>query len=141
MKKNERGEFAMHFCAANREEMIQALSAAIGELIFEDIIGEDTDDCDLPWEKQQPKVIEHAQWIAKEIRNFCLEEGYYTEGKVREYEEMLLFVDKNDPTPENIYKVAKNILDHSDSEHKRRIEYLMREISIDLVNRYYEVRE
>lgn len=141
MKKNERGEFAMHFCAANRDEMIQALSAAIGELIAEDIIGEDPDDCDLPWEKQEQKVVEHCVWTAGEIRYFCTEEGYYTEGNVRDYEEMLLFVDKNNPTPENIYKVAKNILDHSDSEHKRRIEYMMREISVNIVNRYYEVRE
>ena len=143
-------EISMHFCAANKEEMLQALGNAIGEIMaeqlmekgeLEDITGEDQEDCDLPWEKQQPKVIEHAEWIAEEIRNFCLEEGYYSEGKVREYEEMLNFVDQNKPTPENICKVAKDILDHSDHEHKRPVAYLMRDISVGLVNRYYEVRE
>lgn len=134
-------EISMHFCAANKEEMLKALGDAAGKLIAEMVCEEDQEDCDLPWEKQQTKVIEHAVWTAEEIRYFCMEEGYYTEGNVRDYEEMLLFVDHNDPTPENIYKVAKNILDHSDSEHERRIEYLMRDISVDLVNRYYEVRE
>lgn len=135
-------EISMHFCAANKEEMLQALENAISEIMTELVIEKgEVKDCDLPWEKQQTKVIEHAEWTAEEIRYLCLEEGYYTEGKVREYEEMLLFVDHNDPTPENIYKVAKNILAHSDQEHKRSIEYLMRDISVDIVNRYYEVRE
>lgn len=134
-------EISMHFCAANKEEMLQALGNAIGEIMAELVMEKgELEDCDLPWEKKEPKVIEHAEWTAEEIRNFCLEEGYYTEGKVREYEEMLLFVDRNDPTPENIYKVAKNILDHSDQEHEIPVEYLMRKISIDLVNRHYEVR-
>lgn len=135
-------EISMHFCAANKEEMLQALGNAIGEIMAELVIEKgEAEDCDLPWEKQQPKVIENAVWIAEEIRNFCLEEGYYSEGKVRDYEEMLNFVDQNKPTTENIYRVAKNILAHSDQEHQRAIEYLMRDISVDLVNRYYEVRE
>lgn len=134
-------EISMHFCAANKEEMLQALGNAIEKLTVEMVFEEDQEECDLPWEKKEPKVIEHAVWTAEEIRYFCMEEGYYTEGNVRDYEEMLLFVDHNDPTPENIYKVAKNILDHSDSEHERRIEYMMRDISVDIVNRYYEVRE
>lgn len=139
MKKNERGEFTMHFCADTAEEMMISLAEAAKQLV-EEMVLDEPEDCDLPWEKEDPKVIEHCEWSAEEIRNFCLEEGYYTEGKVREYEEMLLFVDRNDPTPENIYKVAKNILDHSDSEHERGIEYLMRDISVDLVNRHYEVK-
>jgi hypothetical protein len=135
-------EISMHFCAANKEEMLQALGNAIGEIMAELVIEKgEAEDCDLPWEKKQPKVIENAVWIAEEIRNFCLEEGYYSEGKVRDYEEMLNFVDQNEPTTENIYKVAKNILAHSDQEHQRAIEYLMRDISVDLVSRYYEVRE
>lgn len=134
-------EISMHFCAANKEEMLKALGDAAGKLIAEMVCEEDQEDCDISWEKQQPKAIEHAVWLAEEIRNFCLEEGYYSEGKVREYEEMLNFVDQNKPTPENIYKVAKNILDHSDQEHKRSVLYMMREIGIELVSRYYEVRE
>lgn len=133
-------EYVMHICADTAEEMMISLAEAAKHLV-EEMVLDDPEDCDLPWEKQQPKVIEHAEWTAEEIRNFCLEEGYYTEGKVREYEEMLLFVDMNDPTPENISVVAKNILAHSDQEHQRSIEYLMRDISVDLVNRYYEVRE
>lgn len=135
-------EISLHFCAANKEEMLQALGNAIGEIMAELVMENgELEDCDLPWEKKQPKVIEHAEWIAEDIRNFCLEEGYYSEGKVRDYEEMLNFVDQNKPTTENIYRVAKNILDHSDEEHERPVEYLMREISVDLVNRCYEVRE
>lgn len=135
-------EISMHFCAANKEEMLQALGNAIGEIMAELVIEKgEVEDCDLPWEKSKPNVIENAVWIAEEIRNFCLEEGYYSEGKVRDYEEMLNFVDQNKPTTENIYKVAKNILAHSDQEHQRAIEYLMRDISVDLVSRYYEVRE
>lgn len=135
-------EISLHFCAANKEEMLQALGNAIGEIMAELVIEKgEAEDCDLPREKKQPKVIENAVWISEEIRNFCLEEGYYSEGKVRDYEEMLNFVDQNKPTTENIYRVAKNILDHSDEEHERPVEYLMREISVDLVNRFYEVRE
>ena len=134
-------EISMHFCAANKEEMLKALGDAAGKLIAEMVCEEDQEDYDLPWEKKQPKVIERAEWIAEEIRNFCLEEGYYSEGKVREYEEMLNFVDQNEPTPMNIYRVARNILDHSDEEHERPVECLMLDISVDLVNRFYEVRE
>lgn len=136
-------EYVMHICADTAEEMMISLAEAAKHLAEEMVLDEPEgqEDCDLPWEKQQPKVIERAEWTAEEIRNFCLEEGYYTEGKVREYEEMLFFVDQNKPTTENIYKVAKNILAHSDQEHQRAIEYLMRDISVDLVSRYYEVRE
>lgn len=133
-------EYVMHICADTAEEMMISLAEAAKHLV-EEMVLDEPEDCDLPWEKQQPKVIEHAEWTAEEIRNFCLEEGYYSEGKVREYEEMLNFVDQNEPTPENIYKVAKNILEHSDQEHKRPVVYLIREISIELVDRYYEVRE
>ncbi len=130
-------EISLHICAADKEQMLEALSRAAKEIMEE---CDECPDCNMPFMKEDPKIIEHTQWFADEIRNFCLEEGYFTEGKIREYEEMLLFVDRNDPTPMNIYRVAKNILAHSDQEHQRGIEYMMRDISVDLVNRHYEVK-
>lgn len=62
-----------------------------------------------------PKIKLYRIWHAEDVRQFCMKNNYYTNGNNEEYTAMLNFVENNDPTPENIYEVARNILNHSSS--------------------------
>lgn len=53
-------------------------------------------------------------WYAYKLRDLCIHEQWYTCGTNKEYEHLLNFVDTTPPTVENQYKVAQNILEHSD---------------------------
>ena len=59
------------------------------------------------------KIVVHESWSFDDIRAMCIREHFYTCGTCADYEIMLNFVSKNDPTPENIYTVADNIALHS----------------------------
>jgi len=54
------------------------------------------------------------RWSASDIRGLCVEKNWYTCGDCSAYEEMLGFVYNNEPTKENIFKVAVDIFNHSD---------------------------
>lgn len=53
-------------------------------------------------------------WYAFKLRELCIRERWYTCGTNKEYEHLLNFVDTTPPTVENQYKVAQDILEHSD---------------------------
>ena len=59
-------------------------------------------------------IIERNRWSARDVRNVCIRERYYTRGNNEAYSNMLNFVNENEPTKENILKVAADIMDHSD---------------------------
>ena len=79
-------------------------------------------------------ITETRSWFARDIRSLCIRNDYYTNGTVKEYEELLEFVDENEPTTENIYQAAYNIVEHSNLERygqtdRQNIESVMFEIA------------
>lgn len=53
-------------------------------------------------------------WNSSDIRNMCVENGWYTKGDIASYSEMLDVVDRHEPDIGVIFAVAKDIYDHSD---------------------------
>lgn len=86
----------------------------------------------------EPEITEEIRWLSSEIRNMCIENDWYTAGDVRAYSEMLEFVELNEPTKLNIYKVAQDILEHSD-DPELYVEAIMFVIANDVVKTFYEV--
>ena len=52
-------------------------------------------------------------WRASDVRTICIKENMYTCGDCDEYSNMLSFVSDHEPTIENLYTVAADIVDHS----------------------------
>ena len=56
-------------------------------------------------------------WTPELVKNFCVDLGAYTCGCNAEYDEMLEYVTYHDPEePQNVYIVARDILEHSSDE-------------------------
>lgn len=62
------------------------------------------------------KIIETRQWMAEDVREICIENNLYTKGTTAEYDNMLNDVSRLYPGNDAIYKIAKDILAHSDEE-------------------------
>lgn len=89
--------------------------------------------------EQEPEIFEEVKWSSSEIRNMCIENDWYTAGDIKVYSNMLEFVEQNEPTRLNIYKVAKDILDHS-SDEDLYVEAIMFVIADDVVKTFYTVK-
>lgn len=63
----------------------------------------------------QHKIEKTVYWNASKVQQYCISRGLYTRGDNEEYGEMLRFVNINraNVTEEKVYKVARNILNHS----------------------------
>lgn len=78
---------------------------------------------------------ENRGWSATKMMSMCIKNDRYTMGTVREYEEMLDFVSENEPTLENIEKVAINIVEHSDMRrYGLDFEELVEAVMFDIAN-------
>lgn len=66
--------------------------------------------------KDIPTIKESRFWHSGLVREFCINNGFYTCGDNDEYSDMLCYVEGHNPTPENLYIVAKDILEHSDDD-------------------------
>lgn len=78
------------------------------------------------------------KWNSESVRQACIKNDFYTCGDNRAYMKMLNMVDNTEPTTENIYKIAKDILNHS---RENTIENIMFCIDKDAINTFYEVEE
>lgn len=86
----------------------------------------------------EPEIKETAVWSAASIRKMCISNDWYTAGDVKAYSKMLDFVDSSEPTKLNIWKVAKDILTHTD-EDDLYVEMIMFTIAKEAVNYFYEI--
>ena len=59
---------------------------------------------------------ERRTWSADRIRTMCINHMRYTRGDNEDYSRMLDFVRENEPTIENIQRVAADIVKHSDMD-------------------------
>lgn len=82
----------------------------------------------------QIKVI--TAWSASAVRVMCIKHEWYTRGDNEAYAKMLGFVDDNEPTTENIYRVAKDIFEHSVFEGGD-IDSIMFTVQDETVKRFY----
>ena len=84
------------------------------------------------------EIKEVCKWDSEEIRSLCIRQRYYTRGNIESYSSMLEFVRENEPTLENMYWVAVDIVDHSD-DFMIDVEHVMFLISHEVVGRFYEI--
>ena len=86
-------------------------------------------------------ITERVRWSVEELRKACMDNDLYGMGTVRDYEEMMNFVMHSEPTAENIYLVARDILDHSEFSAAWTLEELMQMIYRRTVTKIYGVLE
>ena len=91
------------------------------------------------------KIREMKFWNRGDVMNVCIKHDYYTRGDGTAYEKMLRFVDEHEPTKTNIFKVAKDIVEHSDLERygsptkEWDIQAIMFDITREAVSVHYEI--
>lgn len=68
------------------------------------------------YERPSSKITESRWWCYRNVIDLCVKNNFYTCGCNREYEYMLDFVREHEPTVQNLYKVANDILSHSNDE-------------------------
>lgn len=72
-----------------------------------------------------PEIKEERRWDSESVRIACVKFGWYTKGDVQAYNKMLDLVEKSEPTALNIYKVAEDILKHSEGETTENIMFVL----------------
>ena len=90
------------------------------------------------------KIEATKVWSMHEVRSMCIKNGYYTCGDNEAYRKMLEFVNTHKPTTENIYKVAVDIVAHSDLsvegvDDVEMVEGMMFDISEECVRTHYRI--
>jgi len=88
--------------------------------------------------ESEPEITESSVWYSSEIREMCVANNFYNHGNIKEYSDLLEFVEKHEPTPINIYKAAKDILDHT-SGQEQTVTNIMFMIRNDIVRTFYEI--
>ena len=83
-----------------------------------------------------PTITTSRSWSSGNIMASCIRNRFYTCGTNREYENMLRMVDQNDPTPEILYQVAKDIYDHSKNQTITNIMFVLEK---EAVNTFYYI--
>ena len=63
-----------------------------------------------------PRIRETKTLDAMDVRDYCIRNQYYTCGNNKDYSEMLEFAGKCTGKPEELYKLAVDILEHSDNQ-------------------------
>lgn len=63
-----------------------------------------------------PNIKEVRYWSFVLVKSFCRRNAFYTCGDVSDFDEMISFVKEHEPTTENLFIVARNIMEHSDAE-------------------------
>ena len=85
------------------------------------------------------RIREENTWHAADVRAFCIDHNYYTCGDCDAYANMLDMVSNLPVTPENLYKVAFDILVHSGRDNT--VENIMFQIRREVVLTFYEIEE
>lgn len=88
---------------------------------------------------EAPKITAVRQWSMEDIVSMCIENNFYTQGDALAYSRMLQRVEVMEPTPEEIYKTAVDILDHTDPNEDQTITNIMCIIENTVVRTTYEI--
>jgi len=88
--------------------------------------------------QSEPEIKEERRWSSNSVRSVCIKFDWYTRGDVRAYSKMLDFVEENEPTALNIYRVAEDILEHT-SDDEETIENIMFVLQKEACNTFFTV--
>ena len=91
------------------------------------------------WIDEKPEIEEEEVWHASDVRHLCIKNEWYTRGDNKAYSAILDMVDESEPTTANIYKVAKDIKEHSSTDYE--IENIMFELKKWCVTTFYTIIE
>lgn len=91
------------------------------------------------WIEEEPEIEEKEVWHASDVRHLCIKHDWYTRGDNKAYSAMLDMVDESEPTTANIYKVAKDIEEHSRTDYE--IENIMFELKKWCVTTFYTIEK
>lgn len=85
-----------------------------------------------------PPIIVYNKWSTGSVRETCIKHNLYTRGNNEEYQNMLFnMVDKMNPNPINIFKVADDICKHSEDQTVSNIMFLL---ANEAVKTFFEVK-
>ncbi len=87
-----------------------------------------------------PKITAVRRWSMEDIVQMCIENNFYTQGDALAYSRMLQRVKVMEPTPEEIYKTASNILDYTDTNEDQTVTNIMYFIENEIVRTSFEIR-
>lgn len=77
------------------------------------------------WELIPVSLAERRDWNMLSVREMCIKHRLFTAGTTDEYSSVLNFVNKNEPTAENIFLVARRINKCSEQQTVSNIMYLL----------------
>ena len=67
-----------------------------------------------------PEIAIMRYWFSDYVVMLCFNNKFYTRDDANDQCKMVNFVKTHEPTPENLYIVARDILEHSDAEINNR---------------------
>lgn len=70
-------------------------------------------------------VTKNRMWYADRVRQACIRNDLYTRGDNAAYNKMLDFVDGNEPRMDVMYKVAKDIFEHSKDQTITNVMFIL----------------
>jgi len=84
------------------------------------------------------KIKERRIWSANDIITMCRKNNLFNLGDLEEYDHTVSLTDILEPTDENIYLVAKRIVEKSEDQTVENVMYL---IANQAVYRTFEIEE
>ena len=84
------------------------------------------------------KIKERRIWSANDIMKICRQNHLFNLGDLEEYDHTVSLTDILEPTDENIYLVAKRIVEKSEDQTVENVMYL---IANQAVYRTFEIEE
>ena len=91
------------------------------------------------WIDEMPEIEQYRFWTVEDVRNVCIKYDWYTKGDCRAYDKMLTTVRETEPTTENLYKVARDIMEHSEDVWMT-VEGTMTKLEREAVTNGYSVK-
>ena len=85
-----------------------------------------------------PNIEVERKWSFSDVIDVCVKNELYTRGDCRAYDRMLEMVEESDPDLESIYRVAKDIVEHSEDQTISNVMFLLEK---DAVRTFFEVQE
>ena len=72
-----------------------------------------------------PEITTTRQWSMEDVRTACVRNRLYTKGTCEQYDTMLEYVDGAEPTPENIFIVARDICKRSENQTITNVMFIL----------------
>lgn len=88
------------------------------------------------WINEEPEIVENKILDADDVRVCCVMHKLYTAGTCRAYDNMLNMTNEEDFSLNLLYRIAKDITDHSEDQ---TIENVMFLLNRDAVRTFYHI--